>query len=49
MAAEKSAWWGNGEELLDKSIKEIQWETAEELTRAARLAGEAKREKRHNG
>jgi hypothetical protein len=40
---------GNGEELLDKSIKEIQWETAEELTHAARLAGEAKREKRHNG
>jgi hypothetical protein len=40
---------GNGEELPDKTIKEIQWETDKELAHAAHLAKEAKRGKRHNG
>jgi hypothetical protein len=39
---------GNGEELLDKTVKEIQRETEEEIARVARLAREAKRGKRHN-
>jgi hypothetical protein len=40
---------GNREELLDKSVEEIQRETDEEIAHAARLAREAKRGKRHNG
>jgi hypothetical protein len=36
---------GNGEELPDKTIEEIQWETDVELTRAACLAREAKEER----
>jgi hypothetical protein len=40
---------GNGEELLNKTVKEIQWETDEELARVTRLATEAERGKRHNG
>jgi hypothetical protein len=40
---------GNGEELPDKTVKEIQWETNMELDCAAHLAREAKRGKRHNG
>jgi hypothetical protein len=39
---------GNGEELPNKTVKEIQWETDEELARATRLATEAERGKRHN-
>jgi hypothetical protein len=39
---------GNGKELPDKTIKEIQQETNEELTHATRLAREAERGKRHN-
>jgi hypothetical protein len=39
---------GNGEELPDKTVKEIQWETDEELTRTTHLLREAKRGKRHN-
>jgi hypothetical protein len=38
----------NREELPDKTIEEIQWETDVELARAARLAREAERGKRHN-
>jgi hypothetical protein len=40
---------GNGEELPNKSIEEIQRETVEELACASHLAREAKRGKRHNG
>jgi hypothetical protein len=40
---------GNGEQLPDKMVKEIQQETDIELTRAARLAREAERGKRNNG
>jgi hypothetical protein len=40
---------GNREELLDKSIEEIQRKIDEELTRATRVAREAERGKRHNG
>jgi hypothetical protein len=40
---------GNGEELLDKTIEEIQLETDEELAYAAYLAREAERGKRHIG
>jgi hypothetical protein len=40
---------GNGEELPDKLVEEIQRETDEELARAACLAREAERGKRHNG
>jgi ABC-type Zn2+ transport system substrate-binding protein/surface adhesin len=40
---------GNGEELLDKTIEEIHQESAIELARAARLARDAERGKRHNG
>jgi hypothetical protein len=40
---------GNGEELLDKMVEEIQWENDEELARTACLAREAERGKRHNG
>jgi hypothetical protein len=40
---------GNGEELPDKTIEEIQRETDKELARATRLAREAGRTKRHNG
>jgi hypothetical protein len=40
---------GNGEELPDKMVEEIQQETDEERTQATHLAREAKREKRHNG
>jgi hypothetical protein len=47
-AAEKSILWGNGEELTNKSVKEIQWETDEELAHAAGLTMEAERGKRHN-
>jgi hypothetical protein len=40
---------GNGEELPKKTVEEIQQEAKEEITRAAHLAREAKRGKRHNG
>jgi hypothetical protein len=40
---------GNGEEPLEKIVKEIQWEAEEEIACAAHLAREAKRGKRHNG
>jgi hypothetical protein len=40
---------GNGEELLDNRIEEIQQETDIERARAAHLAREAKRGDRHNG
>jgi hypothetical protein len=40
---------GNREELPNKSVKEIYWETDEELAHAAHLAREAKRGKSHNG
>jgi hypothetical protein len=40
---------GNVEELPDKLVEEIQWETDKELAHAARLAREAERGKRHNG
>jgi hypothetical protein len=40
---------GNGEELPDKSVEEIQRETDKGLAHAARLAREVKRGKRHNG
>jgi hypothetical protein len=46
---EKSTWWGNGEELPDKTAEEIQREIDEELTYVVRLAREAERGKRHNG
>jgi hypothetical protein len=39
----------NGEELLDNSVEEIQWETDIELAHAARLSWEVERGKRHNG
>jgi hypothetical protein len=39
----------NGEDLLNKTVEEIQRETDIELARAARLAKEAKRGKKHNG
>jgi hypothetical protein len=39
---------GNGEEPLEKIVKEIQRKVEEEITRAARLARELKRGKRHN-
>jgi hypothetical protein len=39
---------GNGEELPDKTIEEIQRETDKELTHVAHLAREAERGKRHN-
>jgi hypothetical protein len=39
---------GNEEELPDKTVEEIQWETDDELTHVARLAREAERGKRHN-
>jgi hypothetical protein len=40
---------GNGEELLDKTIEEIQWEAKEEIACSTHLARDAKRGKRHNG
>jgi hypothetical protein len=40
---------GNGEELPDKAVEEIQRETDKELACAAHLSREAKRGKRHNG
>jgi hypothetical protein len=40
---------GTREELLDKLIEVIQWETDEELTRAAYLVRETERGKRQNG
>jgi hypothetical protein len=40
---------GNGEELPDKTIEEIQWEAEEEIAHAACLATEARRGKRYNG
>jgi hypothetical protein len=40
---------GNGEELLDKMLEEIQREAEEEITCAARLARDAERGKMHNG
>jgi hypothetical protein len=39
---------GNGEELPNKSVEEIQWEIDELLSRVARLAKEAEIGKRHN-
>jgi hypothetical protein len=36
---------GNGEELLNKTVKEIQWETDEELARVTRLARRLKEER----
>jgi hypothetical protein len=40
---------GNKEEPPEKIIEEIQWEAEQEIARAARLAREAERGKRHNG
>jgi hypothetical protein len=40
---------GNGEELLEKTSDEIQWEADEETACIAHLAREAERGKRHNG
>jgi hypothetical protein len=40
---------GNREELPDKMVEEIQWETNVELARVTHMAREAKRGKRHNG
>jgi hypothetical protein len=40
---------GNGEELPNKTVEEIQREANEEITHARCLAREAKRGKRHNG
>jgi predicted transposase YbfD/YdcC len=40
---------GNGEELPEKIVEEIQREANEEIARAAHLAREAERGKRHNG
>jgi hypothetical protein len=39
---------GQGEEPPELTIKEIQWEAEEEIARAAHLARDAKRGKRHN-
>jgi hypothetical protein len=39
---------GNGEELSEKTIEEIQREADEEIARASRLAKEAERGKGHN-
>jgi hypothetical protein len=39
---------GNGEELPDKTVEEIQWEAEKKITHAAHLDREAKRGKRHN-
>jgi hypothetical protein len=39
---------GNGEELPDKMVEEIQQETDIELARATRLSREAERGKKHN-
>jgi hypothetical protein len=39
----------NGEELLERTAEEIPWEAGEEIARAAHLAREAERGKRHNG
>jgi hypothetical protein len=39
---------GNGEELPEKIVEEIQREADEEIAHAAHLAREAKRGKRHN-
>jgi hypothetical protein len=38
----------NGEELPDKTVKEIQWEAEEEIARVAHLARDTERGKRHN-
>jgi hypothetical protein len=40
---------GNREELPDKSVEEIQWESDEELAHATHLARGPERGKRHNG
>jgi hypothetical protein len=40
---------GEGEEPLEKTVKEIQREAEEEIARAACLARDAKKGKRHNG
>jgi hypothetical protein len=40
---------GNGEELSENTVEEIQWEADEEITHVARLAKEAERGKKHNG
>jgi hypothetical protein len=40
---------GNGEELPDKMVKEIQREANEEIAHAAHLVREAERGKRYNG
>jgi hypothetical protein len=37
-----------GEEPLEKTVEEIQWEAEEEISWAARLARDAKKGKRHN-
>jgi hypothetical protein len=39
---------GKGDELPEKTIEEIQWEAEEEIARAAHLARDAERGKRHN-
>jgi hypothetical protein len=36
---------GNGEELSDKTVEEIQWKAEKDIACAARLAREAKRER----
>jgi hypothetical protein len=40
---------GQGEQPTEKTAKEIVQEAEEEITRAARLAKEADKGKRHNG
>jgi hypothetical protein len=39
---------GNREELMEKTVEEIQWEADEEIAHATHLAKEAKRGKRQN-
>jgi hypothetical protein len=40
---------GNGEEVSEKMVEEMQWEADEEIGRVAHLAREVERGKRHNG
>jgi hypothetical protein len=41
----KSTWWGQGEELPEKTVEEIQWDADEEIARAAHLAIDVERRK----
>jgi hypothetical protein len=40
---------GNREELLEKTVKEIQWEADEKIAHATHLVREAEIRKRHKG